>query len=88
MALATFCSGPSGYEADITKLLASGARVNDRVVVHSSQEVGRRSRGVEFAHDSALEGDGFELPVLRDKASVPRFRFGPPSVISTDGSRR
>ena len=32
MALATFCSGPSGYEADITKLLASGARVNDRVV--------------------------------------------------------
>ena len=24
----------------------------------------------------------------RDEASVPRFRFGPPSVISTDGSRR
>ena len=24
----------------------------------------------------------------RDKASVPRYRFGPPSVISTDGSRR
>jgi hypothetical protein len=24
----------------------------------------------------------------RDKASVPRFRFGPPSLMSTDGSRR
>jgi len=47
-----------------------------------------RGARLGFARDSPLEGDGFELPVPRDKASVPRFRFGPPSVISTDGSRR
>ena len=29
------------------------------------QEAGRRNRGVEFAHDSPLDGDGFELPVPR-----------------------
>jgi Fe-S-cluster containining protein len=37
------------------------------VRTHGSQEAGRRSRGVEFARDSPLEGDGFELPVPRAK---------------------
>ena len=41
-----------------------------------------------FAGDSPLEGNGFELPVPRAISSVPRFRSGPLSVMSTDGSRR
>jgi Fe-S-cluster containining protein len=40
------------------------------VRTHGSQEAGRRSRGVEFAPDSPLEGDGFELSVPRQKDNV------------------
>jgi len=38
------------------------------VRARGSQEAGRRSRGVEFAPDSPLEGDGFELLVPRHKS--------------------
>jgi hypothetical protein len=37
-----------------------------------SQEAGRRSRGVEFAPDSPLEGDGFEPSVPRQKDNAFR----------------
>ena len=36
-------------------------------VVGGLQEAGRRSRGVEFAPDSPLEGNGFEPSVPRTK---------------------
>jgi len=38
-----------------------------------SQEAGCRSRGVEFAPDSPLEGSGFELPVPVRQAKLTRF---------------
>ena len=38
------------------------------VRTRGSQEAGCRSRGVEFAPDSPLEGDGFELLVPRHKS--------------------
>jgi hypothetical protein len=36
---------------------------------------GRRGRGVEFAPDSLLEGDGFELPVREHRAMAPSHGF-------------
>jgi hypothetical protein len=45
--------------------------------VGGSQEAGRRSRGVEFAPDSPLEGGGFELSVPRQRLHG-RDQFEPP----------
>ena len=42
------------------------------VRTRGSQEVGCRSRGVEFAPDSSLEGSRFELPVPRATHGWPR----------------
>ena len=60
------------------------------VRARGSQEAGRRSRGVEFAPDSPLEGDGFELsvPLAKERrfrplitrnsltTTLPHFRLG------------
>ena len=35
------------------------------------EEIRLLVRKLQFAHDSALEGDGFELPVPREKARYP-----------------
>jgi len=46
-------------------------------------------RRIRFAHDSPAGGRWIRTSgSARDKASVPRFRFGPPSLMSADGSRR
>jgi hypothetical protein len=42
-------------------------------------EIPSRSRGVEFAPDSPLEGSGFEPPVPRFISKVSRCLIGPPA---------
>ena len=47
--------------------------VECRIDAPKPQGAGRRSRGVEFAPDSLLEGDGFELSVPGQRISVYRL---------------
>jgi len=53
------------------------------VPARGSQEAGRRSRGVEFAPDSPLEGDGFEPSVPRQKDNAFRDSSFPTCARAT-----
>jgi len=70
----------------------SGTRatsVGHKLIAKTSFQILAMTEEVRFAVDSPLEGDGFELPVPREKGSVQKLRRLPPAskVFAADCRR-
>ena len=63
-----------------------GGRAAALGAARQQQEAGRRNRGVEFAHDSPLEGHGFELSVPVSGETLERPVIGSPAIIFRENS--